>query len=403
MTKVMEGIRVLEVASWTFVPAAGAVLADWGADVIKVEHPERPDPQRGHRHAGMHGTRSFIMDQTNRGKRSIGINMATSEGRSLLYELVRSSDVFLTNFLPAARQKLRIDVEHLRSENPDIVYARGSGMGVRGPEADRAGYDGTAYVARSGFAAGLTPPQNEWPIQGTAAVGDLPGAMTIAGGISAALFHRERTGVAPIVDISLLAVGMWTMSPDIVSTKLYGLDKVPRPARPQSTNPISITYRTRDGRFIKLSMFESDRFFGDLVEHLDCSDLATDERFDSHDSRAANSEACVQALDDAFGRFTLAELRERFETLKGAWGVVQTAVELHDDRQAIANNLLMTAKPSDGSADVTLVAAPVQFDETPVTEVSASPDHGEHTDEILLELGYDWDQVIDLKVAGAVL
>ena len=402
MAKVMEGIRVLEVASWTFVPAAGAILADWGADVIKVEHPNHPDPQRAHLHAGMEGARSHIMEQTNRGKRSVAIDIATPDGLAVLYDLVRTSDVFLTNFLPAGRQKLRIDVEHIRSVNPAIVYVRGSGMGVRGPDANRAGYDGTAYVARSSFASGLTPRGNEWPIQGTAAVGDLPGAMTIAGGISAGLFQRERTGHAPVVDISLLAVGMWTMSPDIVSTKMYGLHDVPRPTRYQTPNPISITYKTKDGRFAKLSMFESDKFWGDLVTHLGVPELAGDPRFDSHAKRAANSDACVHALDEAFGRYTLAELKVRFETLRGAWGPVQTAVELHDDPAAIANGYLSVVKPDDGP-EFTLVATPVQFDEQATEQLQPAPDHGQHTDSVLEQLGYDWDRIIELKVAGAIL
>lgn len=402
MVKVMEGIRVLEVASWTFVPAAGAVLADWGADVIKIEHPQHPDPQRALQISGMSGARSHIMEQTNRGKRSVAVDISTPEGLEVLYAIARRSDVFLTNFLPAGRQKLKIDVDHIRAVNPDILYVRGSGMGVRGPDANRAGYDGTAYVARSGFAAGLTPRGNEWPIQGTAAVGDLPGAMTIAGGICGGLFQRERTGHAPVVDISLLAVGMWTMSPDIVSTKMYGLREVPRPTRYQSSNPISITYRTKDGRFAKLSMFESDKFWRDLVTHLGVPELADDERFNSHAKRATNSDACVHALDDAFGSYTLEELKVRFETLRGAWGPVQSPIELHDDPAAIANGYLTTVKPESGD-EFTLVSVPVQFDEEAITDLRPAPGHGEHTDAVLEELGYDWDRILELKVSGAVL
>ena len=402
MTKVMDGIRVLEVATWTFVPAAGAVLADWGADVIKIEHPVHPDPQRALKITGLAGARSFMMEQTNRGKRSVAIDISTPEGHAVLLDLARRSDVFLTNFLPGTRAKLHIDVEDIRAVNPDIVYVRGSGMGVRGPDADKAGYDGTAYVARSGFAAGLTPRDREWPIQGAAAVGDLPGAMTIAGGICGGLFHRQRTGHPPVVDVSLLATGMWTMAPDIVATKMYDVPEFPRPPRAKNSNPLSITYRSRDGRFIKLSMFESDRFWGELVRALDAPELEHHEQLNSHAKRGENSELCVASLDDAFGKFDLPELRVRFAGLRGAWGVVQKGRELHDDPAAIANGYLTVVEP-EGDEPFTLVAPPVQYDEEEVSGLRPAPGHGEHTDEVLMELGLDWDRIVELKVSGAVL
>ena len=404
MTKLMAGIRVVEVASWTFVPAAGAVMADWGADVLKIEHPESPDPQRSLVSTGFGGgtsSRSFIMEQSNRGKRSVAINLRSPGGIEMLYRLVETADVFLTNFLPASRRKLRIDVEDIRGRNPRIVYVRGHGQGVHGPDADKPGYDGTAYLARGGFAHGLRAAGDEWPIAGTAAVGDLPGAMTIAGGIAAGLFHRERTGEAPVVDVSLLAAAMWTMSPGIVATGMYGLDDMPREPRQRTANPISIYYRTKDARFIKLSMFESDRFFGDLCEHLDAGEVAADERFRNATLRAANREACVGALDEAFGRFTLQELRTRFETLKGAWGVVQGPRDLYSDPQVEANGYLSTVTDDDGTFQV--VPAPVQFDEEQLTTLARCPKHGEHTDEVFLALGMTMDELLEHKIAGDAL
>jgi crotonobetainyl-CoA:carnitine CoA-transferase CaiB-like acyl-CoA transferase len=316
--------------------------------------------------------------------------------------LAETSDVFLTNFLGPARQKLQIDVEHLRARNPRIVYVRGSGQGVRGPEAGRPGYDGTAYVARSGFAHGLTPPGLDWPVAGTAAVGDLPGAMTIAGGIAAGLYHREKTGQPPVVDISLLNVGMWTMSPSIVATGMYDLEDMPERSRETNPNPISIYYRSKDGRFLKLSMFESDRFFADLCQHLDAVEIAKDPRFVDAQARADHRADCVKALDEAFGRYTIAELRQRLATVKGAWGVVQRPRELYDDPQVTANGYLVPVRPADGPS-FHVVGAPVQFDEQPVDEQRPAPGHGEHTDEVLLELGLDWDELIAHKTTGAIL
>jgi crotonobetainyl-CoA:carnitine CoA-transferase CaiB-like acyl-CoA transferase len=403
MTKVMEGVRVIELASWTFVPAAGAVLADWGADVVKVEHTLRPDPQRGLVHASIGAkSRSYLVEQANRGKRSVGLNLRAPGGLDILYKLVTTADVFLTNWLPKARQQMRVDVEHVREHNPNIVYVRGSGQGNRGPERDRAGYDGTSYVARGSFADGLTPPGSEWPIRGTAAVGDLPGAMTIAGGISAGLYYRERTGQAPVVDVSLLGVAMWTMAPDIAATAMHGLEQMPRPPREASANPIAIYYRSRDGRFVKLSMFESDRFFADLCEHLDCAELAADPRFVDASTRAQHCGECIEALDEAFGRYTLAELRVRLEHVKGAWGVVQRARELHDDQQVQANGYLSDVCPT-GETPFSLVAAPVQFNDAPVGPLRPAPEHGEHTEAVLLEVGLTWEEIAQHKQSGAVL
>ncbi len=167
MATALSGFRVLEVAAWTFVPAAGAVLADWGADVIKVEHPETGDPQRGLVSMGLipggDGAVNYIIEQPNRGKRSIGIDISTDGGRDLLYKLAESSDVFLTSFLPAVRQRLKIDVEHIRAVNPGIVYARGSGQGPLGPDREKGGYDGCSYWGRGGVANALTPGDSDVP------------------------------------------------------------------------------------------------------------------------------------------------------------------------------------------------------------------------------------------------
>ena len=188
----MEGVRILEVAQFTFTPAAGAVLADWGADVIKVEHAVTGDAQRGM--GGLSGWREGafhpVIEHPNRGKRSIGLALEHPEALDVLYELARSSDVFLTNFLPDARTRLHIDVDDLRAVNPDIVYVRGSAFGVRGDESTRGGYDATAYWARSGHAAGVQPPDYDGVLgMPGPAYGDSIGGMTIAGGIAAALLR----------------------------------------------------------------------------------------------------------------------------------------------------------------------------------------------------------------------
>ncbi len=404
MASALSGVRVIEVAAWTFVPAAGAVLADWGADVIKVEHPETGDPQRGLISMGLipggPGAVNYIIEQPNRGKRSIGLDISTEEGRGVLYKLVESADVFLTSFLPSVRQKLKIDVEHIRAVNPRIVYARGSGQGPKGPDFDKGGYDGASYWGRGGVSYALTPGSSSSPIGGRPAFGDLAGGMAIAGGVVAGLLQLARTGEAPIVDVSLLGLAMWVLSPDIVASGIYGAP-MPKFDGRVSPNPLVGSYKTGDDRFITLMMLQGDRFWPDFCRHIDRPDLIEDPRFADAAARFENLKDCVAILDEVFAARTLEEWKATFQTLSGVWAPVQMPSELVDDPQVGANGYLGHVTRSDGK-EYDLVANPVQLDETPDPLVAA-PDHGEHTDEILLEMGLDWDAIIKLKETGAVL
>ena len=405
MSEALAGVRVLEVAAWTFVPAAGAVLADWGADVIKVEHPEMGDPQRGLVSMGLipggPDAVNYIMEQPNRGKRSIGIDISTTEGLEILYKLVESSDVFLTSFLPAVRQRLKVDVEHIRAINPTIVYARGSGQGPVGVDRERPGYDGSVYWGRGGIANALTPADSKFPIGGRAAFGDLAGGMAIAGGIAAGLLQLVRTGEAPVIDVSLLGLAMWQLSPDIVASGLYGGDPMPKFSRNSSPNPLVGSYRTSDDRFITLMMLQSDRYWPEFCTCIGRSDLITDERFVDGGARFANREECVQELDAEFATKTYEEWKAMLRGLTGAWAPVQMASELVDDPMVAANGYLSRVERGDGKS-YDLVVNPVQMDET-ADQLQPAPDHGQHTEEILLEMGFDWDAIIAYKEVGAIL
>src|ERR1700757_649363 len=253
VTQVMKGIRVLDVSQFMFVPAAGALLADWGADVIKIEHPLRGDTQRGFINIGgivLDPVRNTSIEHGNRGKRSVGIDLSRADGQELLYEIAKTADVFLTNYLPAARQKLKIDVEHIRAANPHIIYARGSALGDKGPERENGGFDSTVFWTRSGIGNSMTPEEMDGHlIQGIPGFGDSIGGMSIAGGVAAALLHRERTGEATEVDVSLLSAGWWAAGAGIDLSMESG--KVTHAPMPKSGgrrgNPLMGNFRTSDG------------------------------------------------------------------------------------------------------------------------------------------------------------
>ena len=406
MQDVLRGIKVLEVAQWWFVPAAGAVLADWGAEVVKVEHPVTGDAQRGLAAFGFKSTEGnvdFMMQQSNRGKRSVGIDIATPGGRDLVYRLAEGADVFLTNFLPPARRRLEIDVEHIRARNPNIVYARGSGQGPKGPDAEKGGYDATAFWSRGGIAQALTPPDLGYPVMQRAAFGDSIGAMTVAGGIAAALLKRERTGKTSVVDISLLGTAMWVMAPDIVASKLVKAKGggMPRFTRTSAPNPVGNSYKTKDGRWLLLMMLQADKHWADFCDHIDRPDMGADDRYKDFAARLKNREACIAELDEIFATRSLAEWREKFATLEGPWAPMQSAEEIHDDPQTVANGYLRDVNGGD-KGHFKLVANPVQFDETP-PDFGPSPEMGQHTEEVLLELGLSWDEISAHKQSGAIL
>ncbi|OBH18643.1 CaiB/BaiF CoA transferase family protein [Mycolicibacter sinensis] len=397
----LEGIRVLEVAMYGFVPSAGAVLAEWGAEVIKVEHAVTGDPQRGLRQTGqlkVEGDPNPNIEHANRGKRSIGLDMAVPEGREVLYELARRADVFLTSFLPAHRRKFGIDVDDIRAINPKVIYARGSALGPRGAEAEKGGYDMTAFWCRAGTAATITPPGTEGMIAPPGpAYGDTISGTNLAGGIAAALLKRERTGEPSVVDVSLLGSGLWAMGHTVALTKHLGQRlEAPVPGVHGSpVNPLTGLYATADGRYISFVMMQPTKFWADVCRHIDRPELIDDPRFATAEQIAANTAEAVKILTEAIAARSLAEWSERFATLAGPWAPVQDTLQAAEDAQIRANDYVIRA------GELELVASPVQFDVT-AAETGPAPGFAEQTDEILTDLGLDWDRIIELKTVGAV-
>jgi crotonobetainyl-CoA:carnitine CoA-transferase CaiB-like acyl-CoA transferase len=403
MTNVMEGVRVLEVAEHTFVPAASALLADWGAEVIKIEPVERGDAMRGLASTGLAivpNNIHVLMEHSNRGKRSLALDLATPDGLEILYKLAATADIFLTNKLPRVREKLKIDVDDIRAHNPNIIYVRGTGQGDRGPDRDKGSYDNLAFWLRSGVALGVKRPDEELvPNPPGPGFGDSIGAMTIAGGMMGALFHRERTGEATVVDVSLLGTGMWAQGQAIGLSLVLGQGWV-MPAGGTIRNPLVKNYLTKDGKWLAINCLQGFFYWAPLCEILGRQDLITDERFATHETLMENAPAAAEILAEVFADATVDEWRARLQDFVGQWTVVQDTLEAARDQQSVANGYLQPAVTAEGN-DFELVAAPVQFDEVPA-KPGRAPEFNEHGDAILEELGIDWDTVVDLKVRGIV-
>lgn len=405
MTDVMSGVRILEVAEHTFVPAASAVLAEYGAEVIKIEHVERGDAMRGLASSGtvsLGDGAHVLLEHSNRGKKSLGLDLATDAGLEILYRLAKVSDVFLHNKLPRVRQKLRIGLEEIRGQNPDIIYVSGGGQGESGPENNKGSYDSLAYWARSSVAAALTPPDDDSVVGPPGpAFGDSIGAMTIAGGIMGALFHRERTGEATTVDVSLLGVGMWSMGATIAMSLQHQVPWRGRPKDMPVRNPLTGNYQTKDRRFISLTCLQAGKYWAEACAVVGRPELAEDERFADAALIAENAAAGAELLAEAFAERTLAEWREALEDFTGQWAVVQDTLEVAADPQAVANGYVQHYESAEGHP-FTLVSPPVQYGGQPATALRA-PDFNEHGDEILQQiLGLDYDQIIELKLQNVI-
>ncbi len=404
MTAVMEGVRILEVAEHTFVPAASALLADYGAEVIKIEPIERGDAMRGLAAAGVvsiKGDVHALLEHSNRGKRSLALDLTTDEGLDILAKLAATADVFLTNKLPRVRKKLKIELDDIRAANPKIIYVAGTGQGERGPDADKGSYDSLAFWCRAGVAMGGKPADSDRiPAPPAPGFGDSIGAMTIAGGIMGALYHREKTGEATTVDVSLLGTGMWAMGQAFALSLVMDVPWQGPPTDAVRQNPMVNNYRTKDERYVSLCCLQADRYWPAMCEAIGQPELGHDPRFPDHAAMLAHSAEVQEILRTAFGEHTVAEWRERLADFPGQWCVVQDTLEATVDPQSVANGYVQDCQTASG-APFRLVAPPAQFGGEPAPAHRA-PDYNEHGDAILEELGIDWDTIVDLKVRSVV-
>lgn len=393
----LSGIKVVELGVWVAGPSCAAILADWGAEVIKIEPPEG-DPFRG-LYAGLLGipmNPPFELD--NRGKRSIALNLDVEDARYVAGDLIDAADVFVTNMRPRVLEKYGLTYHELRDTNPKLIYCNLTGYGPDTEDANRAAYDVGAFYARGGVAAGLTAPGQEPPLQ-RGGMGDHMTGANAAGAVAAALFHRERTGEGQRVAASLLRTGVYMMGWD-TNTALRGMP-VNTFDRRHTPNPLINSYQDANGKWFWLLLLQGDRHWPDLLKALDAAHLGEDARFATLLDRLQNTEAITNELDKVLATKTLAEWGPIFDRENVWWAPVNTVAEVISDPAAKAAGAFIEIPGPDG-APLRQVATPVDFYGTPVTPTTWAPELGQDTETILLEYGYDWDRISSLKELGAI-
>jgi crotonobetainyl-CoA:carnitine CoA-transferase CaiB-like acyl-CoA transferase len=394
----LDGVRVVELGVWVAGPGAGGILADWGADVVKIE-PPTGDPARSF--ASMLGgdlpfNPPFELD--NRSKRSIVIDLATDDGRELAYRLLDTADVFVTNVRLAGLRRAGLDFETVSRRAPNLVYAAITGYGLHGPDRDRAAYDIGAFWARSGIAGLLTAPGGTPPYQ-RGGMGDHSAGMSLAAGVCAALVARERTGRGQLVSTSLLRQGIYTIGFDVNTALRFGVP-IGVATRETMGNPVINNYRDRDGRWFWLIGLEGERHWPDLCRAIGRPEWIDDERFASARGRRKNSAELCGLLDAIFATRPREEWGQMFDRENVWWAPVQSVEEVIEDPQVRDGGGFVDV-PDDGGA-ATMVATPVDFADTPWEARSMPPDLGEHTDEILAELGVSADDIVQYRNRGVV-
>mgnify|MGYP001819070199 FL=1 len=393
----LEGVKVVELGVWVAGPAAGGVLADWGADIIKIE-PPTGDPARSfQRMLGGDMPNNPVFEMDNRSKRSIVLDLTNPDGLAIAEQLIAEADVFVTNVRLGGLERLGLDHATLCARHPRLVYAAITGYGTEGPDADRAAYDVAAFWARSGLAHMLTPPGGDPPFQ-RGGMGDHGAGLSAAGAICAALYSRERTGAGQFVNTSLLRQGVYTLSFDLSITVGWGLT-LGVGERTSMGNPCINNYVAGDGRRFWVVGLEGDRHWPPLARVAGHPEWLDDPRFATAADRFANAAELIGELDTVFATRTLDEWTEVFATEADFfWAPVNSPDDLLADPQFHASGALVDVP--DGASSITMVASPVDFAGTPWAARSTAPDLGEHTAAILAELGRDDAEA--LAASGAV-
>ncbi|MGW0948665.1 CaiB/BaiF CoA transferase family protein [Streptomyces sp. NPDC002623] len=380
----LEGISVVELGMWVAAPAAAAMLADWGADVIKVEAPTGDPNRYTLKHVGQDIDSAPPFETDNRGKRSVVLDLRSADGKAALEQLLARADVFVTNLRPGALERLGLGPEEIRARHPRLVVGTLTGYGWTGPERDRAGYDVSAFWARPGIAAMLNP-AGEPPPGIRPGLGDRTAAANLVAGVLAALLRRARTGEGGVVDVSLLRSGTYANGNDLALQNFFGRRGRTRP-RTEHESPLYNCYRAADERWFWLVGLEGNRHWPGVVKALGREDLAADERFATGSARRGHVRELIAAFDEEFARRPLHEWAERFDAEGVWWAPVQTLAEVSADPQAEAVGAFVEQPGMGDAPPLRTVATPVGFWGVDDTPRGGAPTLGQHTDEVLDEL-----------------
>jgi crotonobetainyl-CoA:carnitine CoA-transferase CaiB-like acyl-CoA transferase len=395
----LRGLRVIEYATYVAAPGAAGILADWGADVIKVEPPGGDPIRMFFASVGVESGINPVFDMDNRGKRGVILNTASEQGRAALMRLVEGADIFITNVRPGGLRRAGLDHETICAGCPRLIYASVSGYGLQGPEADRPGMDAAAFWSRSGLAAMFTPKGGE-PIALRTAFGDHVASMAIVAGVLAALHERSQTGKGRLVEASLLRAAHYAASSDLALQ--HGIGRVssnkPRKLAPQ---PLINSFQTADGKWLNLLTRQGEKDWPRLARALKLDHRIADERFTTARARRQNRDALLEALDAAFASRPLSEIAASLDAEEMIWAPVLTAAEAVVDPQAIAAGCVVQTPTHDG-AKFNAPASPVRFPGADDGPKGPSPRAGEHTRQVLAEAGYSNDEIDALYESGAV-
>lgn len=400
MAGILEGLKVVEMGNNIAIPAAGAIMGDWGADVIKVE-PLTGEMMRGMtvvQGVRMHGI-NMQFELLNRDKRALALDLKTEGGKAIIHRLVKSSDVFIANYEVNALRKLQLDYATLNRLNPRLIYAVVTGYGTAGPDKDERGFDFTAGWARSGTQALMAEAGGIPPAQ-RAGMYDRTAGMHAVAGICAALFNREKTGEGQEIELSLYHVGVYTVGTDIQNA-LNGLPTLPND-RQRPVSPLWNSYRARDGRWFQFAMLQSDLHWPGLCRAMGRPDLENDPRFSSMHGRTENSVELIRIMDQVFVTRDRSDWEKPFRENGVIYGRVETPAEVIEDPQAHANGFF-TEIDHPKAGRMKYVTMPVDFRQNRASVRSSAPEVGQHNEEVLLELGYTWDDISRLKDERVIL